>query len=73
MNLILGDQDLFATERGFESFIKHIPDEKIVESLKNEKKSGASSQEIWDMFTSKVKSATGSHKVSSYNTFFGLD
>jgi hypothetical protein len=51
----LKDQNLLATEEGFESFLKLIPEKDTVEKLKTERKAGFSSQKIWDLFTDEVK------------------
>lgn len=64
VDLILNDQNLFATDEGFESFLKLIPDEEVAEQLREEKVSGSSSKEVWDRFTGKVKSCRDKQKVS---------
>lgn len=56
VDLILNDQDLFATDEGFEFFCKLIPDEKVAEQLRKEKVAGSSSKDVWDCFTEKVRS-----------------
>jgi len=56
VDLILNDQDLFATDEGFEFFLKLIPDEKVAEQLRKERVAGSSSKDVWDCFTEKVRS-----------------
>ncbi|KXN90159.1 DNA primase small subunit [Leucoagaricus sp. SymC.cos] len=64
VDLILHDQDLLATEEGFEGFLKLIPDEDAVQKLRKgrEQDPGLTSQEIWDKFTEEVKSSKNHSK-----------
>ncbi|KAF9445898.1 DNA primase catalytic subunit [Macrolepiota fuliginosa MF-IS2] len=84
VDLILRDQDLFATEDGFKSFLEHIPDEEIVKKLRGERELMSSSKQIWDSFTEKVKGvAAGTsrrnvlsaawHDIQIYYTYPRLD
>lgn len=79
VDLIMKDQNLFATNEGFESLLKLIPDGEVVEQLKQERVPGASSREVWDLFTAKVKKyqkpllSAAWHDIQIYYTYPRLD
>ena len=70
VDLILNDQDLFATDEGFEFFCKLIPDEKVAEQLRKERVAGSSSKDVWDCFTKKVRSCRDKQRKVSRPMIF---
>ncbi|KAJ7782902.1 hypothetical protein B0H16DRAFT_1494788, partial [Mycena metata] len=54
--LILYDQDCFASEKGWEALLKLIPDPRVVDALRTQwASSSSSSQEKWKDFKSEIK------------------
>ncbi|KAJ7039207.1 hypothetical protein C8F04DRAFT_1087506 [Mycena alexandri] len=54
--LILYDQDCFASEKGWEALLKLIPDARVVDALRTQwGSSSSSSQEKWKDFKSEIK------------------
>ncbi|KAJ7188511.1 hypothetical protein C8R46DRAFT_23117 [Mycena filopes] len=55
-NLILYDQDCFASEKGYEALLKLIPDARVVDALQAQwRGSSASSEEKWKDFKTEIK------------------
>jgi DNA primase small subunit len=54
--LILYDQDCFASEKGFEALLKLIPDSRVADALETQwRASPSSSQEKWKDFKTEIK------------------
>ncbi|KAJ7251816.1 hypothetical protein B0H12DRAFT_1234082 [Mycena haematopus] len=54
--LILQDQDCFASEKGFEAFLKLIPDSRVVDTLQTQwESSSSSSEEKWKDLKTEIK------------------
>ncbi|KAJ6495604.1 hypothetical protein C8R47DRAFT_1176164 [Mycena vitilis] len=54
--LILQDQDCFASEKGFEALLSLIPDSRVVDALETQwRSSTSSSEEKWKDFKSEIK------------------
>ncbi|KAF8170251.1 hypothetical protein K438DRAFT_1854285 [Mycena galopus ATCC 62051] len=54
--LILQDQDCFASEKGYEAFLKLIPDSRVVDALQTEwQSSSSSSEEKWRDLKTEIK------------------
>ncbi|KAJ7874730.1 hypothetical protein B0H14DRAFT_3437533 [Mycena olivaceomarginata] len=54
--LILHDQDVFASDKGFEALLKRIPDARVVDTLETQWRSSSSSSfEKWKDFKAEIK------------------